>query len=134
MSVLMVSGDDLVQLGDVVPEQVVVAGADATRVLLDVEAHDVGQVDDDGLPRVRVQPQLVHAGADQVLKPEAFALIRAALEKRSAAATGVEIHPGAEHSFMRPDLQRKEPANATASRLSWPQSVAFLDACLAPKS
>ncbi len=77
---------------------------------------------------------LIHAGADQVLKPEAFALIRAALEKRSAAATGVEIHPGAEHSFMRPDLQRKEPANATASRLSWPQSVAFLDACLAPKS
>ena len=52
----------------------------------------------------------------------------------AAAATGVEIHPGAEHSFMRPDLQRKEPANATASRLSWPQSVAFLDACLAPKS
>jgi dienelactone hydrolase len=74
---------------------------------------------------------LIHAGADQVFKPEAFALVRAALEKRAAAATVVEIHSGAEHSFMRPDLQQKEQANATASRLSWPQAAAFLDACLA---
>jgi dienelactone hydrolase len=68
---------------------------------------------------------LIHAGADQVFKPEAFALVRAALERR----TVVEIHPGAAHSFMRPDLQGV-PANASGTRLSWPQVVAFLDACL----
>jgi carboxymethylenebutenolidase len=71
---------------------------------------------------------LIHAGADQVLKPDAFALIRTALEQRPSA-TIVEIHPGAVHSFMRPDLQNV-PANALGSRLSWPQVVAFLDACL----
>jgi carboxymethylenebutenolidase len=75
---------------------------------------------------------LIHAGADQVFKPEAFALVRAALERRSAA-TIVEIHPGAVHSFMRPDLQGV-PANASGSRLSWPQVVAFLDACLAQRT
>ena len=53
-----------------------------------------------------------------------FALVRAVLEQR-AVATMVEIHPGAVHSFMRPDLQGV-PANASASRLSWPQVVAFL--------
>jgi carboxymethylenebutenolidase len=74
---------------------------------------------------------LVHAGADQVFKPDAFALIRTALEQRPAA-TIVEIHPGAVHSFMRPDLQ-SVPANASGSRLSWPQVVAFLDACLAQR-
>ena len=71
---------------------------------------------------------LIHAGADQVFKPDAFALIRGALERRPAA-TIVEIHPGAVHSFMRPDLQGV-PANALGSRLSWPQVAAFLDACL----
>ncbi len=75
---------------------------------------------------------LIHAGADQVFKPEAFALVRAALERRSVA-TIVEIHPGAVHSFMRPDLQGV-PANASGSRLSWPQVVAFLDACLAQRT
>ncbi|MBX9824993.1 MAG: dienelactone hydrolase family protein [Xanthobacteraceae bacterium] len=74
---------------------------------------------------------LIHAGADQVFKPEAFALVRAALEQRPVA-TIVEIHPGAVHSFMRPDLQNV-PANASGSRLSWPQVVAFLDASLAQR-
>jgi carboxymethylenebutenolidase len=75
---------------------------------------------------------LIHAGADQVFKPEAFDLVRAALERRTVA-TIVEIHPGAVHSFMRPDLQGV-PANASGSRLSWPQVVAFLDACLAQRT
>jgi dienelactone hydrolase len=75
---------------------------------------------------------LIHAGADQVFNPDAFILVRAALERRSAA-TVVEIHPGAVHSFMRPDLQGV-PANASGSRLSWPQVVAFLDACLAQRT
>jgi carboxymethylenebutenolidase len=72
---------------------------------------------------------LIHAGADQVFVPSAFAQLRDVLERR-AVATVAEVHPGAVHSFMRPDLQ-KIPANASASRLSWPQALSFLDTCLA---
>jgi hypothetical protein len=41
----------------------------------------------------------------------------------------VQIHPGAAHSFLRPNLQSHEP-NATATRLSWAPAIAFLEACL----
>jgi carboxymethylenebutenolidase len=70
---------------------------------------------------------MVHAGSDQVFLPAAFAKVREALEQR-AAATVVQVHPGAVHSFMRPDLQAA-PANALASALSWPPVLAFLEAC-----
>jgi carboxymethylenebutenolidase len=72
---------------------------------------------------------LVHGTADQVFLHPVFLQLRDALEKRKAA-TVVQVHPGAVHSFMRPDLHR-DSANATATRLSWPPAVAFLDACLA---
>jgi carboxymethylenebutenolidase len=76
---------------------------------------------------------MVHAGADRVFGPEAFARTREALERRPAA-TVVQIHPGAVHSFMRAEVQ-SEPANAAATRLSWPPAMAFLDACLnAPRA
>jgi carboxymethylenebutenolidase len=76
--------------------------------------------------------QLIHAGADRVFVPEAFAKVREALEPREAA-TVVQVHPGAAHSFMRPDLQ-SVPANALATRLSWPQALAFLETCLAQRT
>ncbi len=72
---------------------------------------------------------IVHAGDDKVFVQAAFVQVREALERRSAA-TVVQVHPGAAHSFMRPDLQAV-PANASASRLSWPSAMAFLGACLA---
>jgi carboxymethylenebutenolidase len=75
---------------------------------------------------------LIHAGADQVFKPETFALVRDALERRPVASI-VEILPGAAHSFMRPELQSM-PANALATRLSWPQVLGFLDGCLAQRT
>lgn len=75
---------------------------------------------------------LIHGGADQVFVQAAFEKVREALERR-AAATVVQVHPGAVHSFMRPDLQ-KAPANASASRLSWPPVIAFLETCLANRS
>ena len=74
---------------------------------------------------------LIHAGADQVFEPAVFALVRDVLEQRTVA-TMVQVHPGAVHSFMRPDLQ-SVPANASGTRLSWPPVVAFLDACLAQR-
>jgi carboxymethylenebutenolidase len=74
---------------------------------------------------------LIYAGADQVFLQPVFVQVRDALEKR-AAATVVQIHPGAVHSFMRPELQAV-PANASASRLSWPPVLAFLETCLAQR-
>jgi carboxymethylenebutenolidase len=71
---------------------------------------------------------MIHAGADRVFGPEAFARTREALERR-AAATVVQVHPGAVHSFMRAEVQ-SEPANASATRLSWPPAMAFLQTCL----
>jgi carboxymethylenebutenolidase len=71
---------------------------------------------------------LVHGTADQVFLHEVFLKLRDVLDKRPVA-TIAQVHPGAVHSFMRPDLQ-KDKANATATRLSWPPVMAFLDACL----
>ena len=71
---------------------------------------------------------LVHGTADQVFLHPVFLKLRDVLDQRNVATTA-QIHPGAVHSFMRPDLH-SNPANATASRLSWPPVVAFLETCL----
>ena len=54
--------------------------------------------------------------------------VRAALEQRPVP-TLVQVHPGAVHSFMRPDLQ-SNAANAAATKLSWPPAMAFIETCL----
>ena len=73
---------------------------------------------------------LIHGTADQVFVQPVFETLRAVLEKRSVA-TLVQVHPGAVHSFMRPDLQKSSLANARAAGLSWPPVVAHLENCLA---
>lgn len=71
---------------------------------------------------------LIHGTGDQVFVHAVFLQLREALEKRQSA-TMVQVHPAAVHSFMRPDLQ-SVPANATATNLSWPPVIAFLQTCL----
>jgi carboxymethylenebutenolidase len=71
---------------------------------------------------------LIHGTGDQVFVHAVFLKLRDVLDARKAATT-VQIHPGAVHSFMRPDLH-SVPANAEAARLSWPPAVAFLETCL----
>jgi carboxymethylenebutenolidase len=71
---------------------------------------------------------LVHGTADQVFLHPVFLQLRDVLDKRPIA-TIAQVHPGAVHSFMRPDLQKDQP-NAAATRLSWPPVMAFLDTCL----
>jgi carboxymethylenebutenolidase len=71
---------------------------------------------------------LIHGTGDEVFTNPVFEQVRTALERRQVA-TIVQVYPGAVHSFMRPDLQG-DPANAAATRLSWPQVVAFLHATL----
>jgi carboxymethylenebutenolidase len=75
---------------------------------------------------------MVWGTADDVIVHEVFLKVRAALEQRPLA-TVVQVHHGAVHSFMRPDLQ-SVPANAAATRLSWPQAGAFLETCLTANS
>lgn len=74
---------------------------------------------------------LIHGTSDQVFLHPVFLKLRDVLDARKVATT-VQVHPGAVHSFMRPDLHSVS-ANAEAARLSWPPAVAFLDTCL-PRS
>jgi carboxymethylenebutenolidase len=71
---------------------------------------------------------VVYGSSDAVISRETFLALRETLERRPAA-TITQFHPDAVHSFMRPDLHNV-PANATASRLAWPQATAFLHTCL----
>jgi carboxymethylenebutenolidase len=75
-------------------------------------------------PQIACPVLLIQAGADEVIVMPTFLKLREALEQR-AVATLSQVHPGAVHSFMRPDLQAN-PANAAATRLAWPQAAAFL--------
>jgi carboxymethylenebutenolidase len=71
--------------------------------------------------------QVVYPGADQVMTPDLFAALRDALERRASGATDTQLYPGADHGFMdRPTSE----ANRTATRLAWPQTLAFLQANL----
>ena len=81
--------------------------------------------------RIECPVHLVHGSADKVFLQPVYQKLRDILEQRKAA-TMVQVHPGAVHSFMRPDLHALA-ANATATRLSWPPTMAFLDACLAER-
>lgn len=71
---------------------------------------------------------VVYGTADQVILKPTFLKLREALERRKAA-TVAQVHPDAVHSFLRPDLQ-SIPANATATRLSWPPAVRFMETSL----
>jgi carboxymethylenebutenolidase len=78
--------------------------------------------------RIECPVHLVHGAADKVFVEPVYQKLRAILEPRKAASF-VQVHPGADHSFVRPDIHTN-PANVTATRLSWPPVVAFLEACL----
>lgn len=75
-------------------------------------------------PRIACPVQLVQAGADEVILFPTFLKLREALEGRKAA-TLAQVHPGAVHSFRRTELH-SDPANAVATRISWPPALAFL--------
>ncbi len=71
---------------------------------------------------------VVYGTADQVILKPTFLKLRETLERRKAA-TVAQVHPDAVHSFLRPDLQ-SVPANAAATRLSWPPAVRFIETSL----
>jgi carboxymethylenebutenolidase len=71
---------------------------------------------------------VVWGTGDQVIVKPVFLKLREALERRKAT-TVAQVHPDAVHSFLRPDLQ-SVPANAAATRLSWPPALSFLETSL----
>jgi carboxymethylenebutenolidase len=65
--------------------------------------------------------------ADVVVSHETFGRLQTALQSRPRGATFTQHFPGAEHGFS--DSSRHGTAvNADAFALSWPQTLAFLDA------
>ena len=63
--------------------------------------------------------------ADTLVSHEVFGELQQALQGRTAP-TFTQYFPGAEHGFSDPS-RRAKPVNADAFRLSWPQTLAFLD-------
>jgi carboxymethylenebutenolidase len=77
---------------------------------------------------IKCPVQVVQGTADEVILMPTFLKLREKLEQRQTT-TIAQVHPGAVHSFLRPDLQ-SVPANASATQLSWPPAVGFLETCL----
>jgi carboxymethylenebutenolidase len=81
-------------------------------------------------PQIACPVHLVQGTADEVILMPTFIKLREALEARKVA-TIAQVHPGAVHSFRRGDFQ-SDPANATATQMSWPPALAFLKDRLGP--
>jgi carboxymethylenebutenolidase len=69
----------------------------------------------------------VHPGNDQVITGDLFPAIRDALSGREKGATSISIYPGADHGFIE---RQNTDANRIASKLAWPQTIAFFKAAL----
>jgi carboxymethylenebutenolidase len=74
--------------------------------------------------------QVVYPGQDHVTSPATFRALQAALQGREAPTT-TQLHPAADHGFLDPARHPSEP-NVAAARCAWPQTIAFLQAYLAP--
>jgi carboxymethylenebutenolidase len=72
--------------------------------------------------------QWAHPGNDSVLTPATFATLRDALLGREKGPTDLHVYPGADHGFME---RGGTEANELATRLAWPQTIAFFRAALA---
>ena len=77
--------------------------------------------------RIECPVQWVHPGTDQVLTPDLFPVLRDALTGRATGPTDVQVYPGADHGFME---RQTTDANRLATKLAWPQTIAFLRAAL----
>ncbi|MEU4250968.1 dienelactone hydrolase family protein [Amycolatopsis sp. NPDC026612] len=87
--------------------------------------HDLDAV---ALSTAITAPVLVaYPEADVVVSPETFARLQTALQSRPRGATFTQHFPGAEHGFSDSSRHGTE-VNAEAFALSWPQTLAFVDA------
>jgi len=75
-------------------------------------------------PQIACPVEVIQGTNDEVILFPTFVKLREALEGRKVA-TLAQVHPGAVHSFRRGDFQ-SDPANAMATKISWPPALAFL--------
>jgi carboxymethylenebutenolidase len=78
---------------------------------------------------VRCPVQLVRPGKDETTLGETYDRLTRALRSRRGANTILEVYQDAERGFIEQD-QHPGHANEMATRLSWPQAVAFMRACV----
>jgi carboxymethylenebutenolidase len=72
--------------------------------------------------------QILYGGPHHITSNETFARIRDNLD-RTPYPKILQVYPGAGHGFMNPARQDEEP-NREATKLAWPQMMAFLKASL----
>ena len=80
--------------------------------------------------RIAAPVKLVYPGADALVPREVFDRLTAVLNDRDAASS-IAIFPGAEHGFMAADRQANE-VNRVATAISWPETLAFIQATTGP--
>lgn len=78
-------------------------------------------------PRITAPVVLIYPEADTLVSRETFDGLQTALQSRSTGATFAQFFPGAEHGFSDASRHGSE-VNARAFSLSWPQTLAFIDA------
>ena len=86
------------------------------------EMHTIGVA-----AEIRCPLQVIYPGKDHVTSNATFAALRSELAKCPGPVI-IEEYPEAVHGFLT--RQDQSEANAEAGRLSWPQSMAFLEAAL----
>lgn len=82
--------------------------------------------------RITAPVKLVYPGADALVPREVFDRLAAALNDRDAASS-IAIFPGAEHGFMAAARQARD-VNRIATAISWPETLAFIQATTAAPS
>ena len=94
-------------------------------VTLDGDEGTIDAVEHAG--RVQAPVFIAYPGRDSIVPWESFLALQGALQAREAAPTMTHLYPLAKHGFS--DKRRHgEEVNATAYRLSWPQSLEFMKA------
>ncbi|HEX4252535.1 MAG TPA: dienelactone hydrolase family protein, partial [Pseudonocardia sp.] len=74
---------------------------------------------------------MLYPGGDHLVPRESFDRLQGALQSRSRGVSIVHLYPGAEHGFSARS-RHKNPVNAEAAALAWPQVVEFIAATTAP--
>jgi carboxymethylenebutenolidase len=76
---------------------------------------------------IRCPVTIIYPGRDHVMSTSSFQILRTNLERRTQPSV-IHCYPEADHAFMN----HAGKFNEAASRLAWPQVVAFLRGCLVP--
>ncbi|TVT27947.1 dienelactone hydrolase [Amycolatopsis rhizosphaerae] len=75
--------------------------------------------------RIKAPVMMLYPGADAAVPLESFQRLQTALQSRETGASIVHVYPHAEHGFSDRKKHRN-PVNAEAFALSWPQVLEFI--------